>query len=102
MRLGGLDRSRALAVLFGIVALTVTYAVIAMDRFAKAPLASLLGFAFTMIFVVFELLHRGLDFVMVSQQWAGAFATATDAGERALLTQRHEFWGSSPEPFTSR
>ncbi len=94
VRLGGLDRSRALAVLFGIVALTVTYAVIAMDRFAKAPLASLLGFAFTMIFVVFELLHRGLDFVMVSQQWAGAFATATDAGERALLTQRHEFWGS--------
>lgn len=94
VRTGLLDRSRALAVLFSIVALAVTYAVIAMDRFARAPLASLLGFTFTMFFIVFELLHRGVDFVMVSQQWAGAFATATDLASRDTLTQRHEFWGS--------
>ena len=94
VRMGWLDKTRALAVLFSIVALAVTYAVFALDRFAKAPLASLLAFTFTMFFVVFELLHRGLDFVMVSQQWAGAFASATDPAVRDDLAQRHEFWGS--------
>ncbi len=92
VRLGWLDRTRALAVLFGIVALAVTYAVIALDRFAKAPLAALLGFTFTMFFVVFELLHRGLDFVMVSQQWANAYAA--EPALHGVLAQRHEFWGS--------
>lgn len=93
-RLGWMDRTRALAVLFGIVALAVTYAVIALDRFGKAPLASLLGFTFTMFFVVFELLHRGLDFIVVSQQWAGAFAAATDPAVRETLIARHESWSS--------
>lgn len=94
VRAGWLDKTRALAVLFSIMALAVTYAVFALDRFAKAPLASLLAFTFTMFFIVFELLHRGLDFVMVSQQWAGAFASATDPSVRDNLAQRHEFWGS--------
>lgn len=93
-RLGWMDRTRALAVLFGIVALAVTYAVIALDSFARAPLASLLGFTFTMFFVVFELLHRGLDFVLVSQQWAGQFAAATDPAVRDMLIGRLEFWGA--------
>lgn len=93
-RLGWMDRTRSLAVLFGIVALAVTYAVIALDSFARAPLASLLGFTFTMFFVVFELLHRGLDFVLVSQQWAGQFAAATDPAVRDMLTGRLELWGA--------
>lgn len=92
IRTGTLDRTRALAVLFSIAGLAVTYAVFALDRFAKAPLASLLAFTFTMFFVVFEFLHRGLDFVMVSQQWANAYAA--EPALRGVLAQRHEFWGS--------
>lgn len=92
VRAGLLDRTRALAVLFGIAALAVTYAVFALDRFAKAPLASLLGFTFCMFFVVFEFLHRGVDFVMVSQQWANAYAA--EPALRGVLAERHEFWNS--------
>lgn len=94
IRLGGLDRIRALAVLLGIVALAMTYGVIALDRFAQAPLTSLLGFAFGLLFIAFEVLHRGLDFVMVSQQWAGEFASAADPAVRDALAQRHELWES--------
>lgn len=94
LRLDWLDRTRALAVLFGILASAATYGVIALDRFAKAPLASLLGFTSITFYIVIELLHRGVDFVMVSQQWAGAFAATTDPAARDMLTLRHEFWGS--------
>lgn len=92
VRIGWLDRTRALAVLFGIAGLAVTYAVFALDRFAKAPLASLLAFTFCMFFVVFEFLHRGVDFVMVSQQWANAYAA--EPALRGVLAERHEFWNS--------
>ncbi|HJR75021.1 MAG TPA: hypothetical protein VJ806_15450 [Luteimonas sp.] len=92
VRSGWLDRTRALAVLFGIAGLAVTYAVFALDRFAKAPLASLLAFTFCMFFVVFEFLHRGLDFVMVSQQWANAYAA--EPALHGVLAERHEFWSS--------
>lgn len=92
VRTGWMDRTRALAVLLSIAALAVTYAVFALDRFAKAPLASLLAFTFTMFFVVFEFLHRGLDFVMVSQQWANAYAN--EPALRGVLAERHAFWGT--------
>jgi len=92
VRAGLLDRIRALAVLFSIAGLAATYAVFALDRFAKAPLASLLAFTFTMFFIVFEFLHRGLDFVMVSQQWANAYAA--EPALRGVLAERHEFWGA--------
>lgn len=92
VRISLLDRSRAIALLFSIAGLAITYAVFALDRFAKAPLASLLGFTFTMFFIVFEFLHRGLDFVMVSQQWANAYAA--EPALRGVLAQRHEFWGA--------
>ncbi|WP_226470434.1 hypothetical protein [Luteimonas panaciterrae] len=92
VRTGWMDRTRALAVLLSIAALAVTYAVFALDRFAKAPLASLLAFTFTMFFVVFEFLHRGLDFVMVSQQWANAYAT--EPALHGVLAERHAFWGT--------
>jgi hypothetical protein len=91
-RLGALDRARALAVLAGILALTVTYVVVAMERFARAPLASALGLVFTLFFIGLELLHRGVDFALVSQQWSAAFATATSDAERALLLERHALW----------
>lgn len=92
VRIGWMDRTRALAVLLSIAALAVTYAVFALDRFAKAPLASLLAFTFTMFFVVFEFLHRGLDFVMVSQQWANAYAA--EPALHGVLAERHAFWGT--------
>lgn len=92
VRTGWMDRTRALAILLSIAALAVTYAVFALDRFAKAPLASLLAFTFTMFFVVFEFLHRGLDFVMVSQQWANAYAT--EPALHGVLAERHAFWGT--------
>jgi hypothetical protein len=94
VRLGWLDRTRALAVLFGILASAAAFGVIALDRFTKAPLASLLGFTFITFYIVIELFHRGLDFAMVSQQWAGAFAATADPVARDMLTLRHEFWGS--------
>lgn len=92
LRLGWLDRTRALAVLAGILALTVTYAVVALDRFARAPLASVLGLVFALFFIVLELAHRGIDFALVSQQWAPAFAAAAGPAERALLLERHALW----------
>ena len=94
LRLGWLDRARALAVLGGILALTVTYVVVALDRFAHAPLASALALVFTLFFIVLELAHRGIDFALVSQQWAPAFAAATQPAERALLLERHALWSA--------
>ena len=91
-RLSGLDRTRALAVLAGILALGVTYVVVAMERRARAPLASALGLAFTLFFIALELLHRGVDFALVSQQWSEAYAAATGAAERSLLLERHSLW----------
>lgn len=83
-----------MAVLFGILASAATYGVITLDRFTKAPLAALLGFVFITFYIAIELLHRGLDFAMVSRQWAGAFAATTDPSARDELTLRQEFWGS--------
>lgn len=94
MRLGWLDRARALAVLAGILALAPMFVVIAWDRFPRAPLASALGLVFALFFIAFELGHRGVDFALASQEWSSAFAAATGTAERDAILERHALWGS--------
>lgn len=94
-RLHLLDVARRLAVLGGLLAMAVPYAVIALDRFARMPVASLLGLVFALFFLLLELLHRGLDLAIVSQEWAVQFAAATDAAQREALENRFRSWESA-------
>lgn len=93
-RLSPLDRARALAVLGGILALAVTYTVVALAHLQRAPLAASLGLAFMLFFVLIELALRGVDYALVSREWASAWAAASSEPERELLLARHALWGS--------
>lgn len=94
-RLHPLDVARRLAVLAGLLAMAVPYAVIALDRFARMPVASVLGLVFAMFFLLFELLHRGLDLAIVSREWAVQFAAVTEAAQREALVDRFDGWAAA-------
>jgi hypothetical protein len=86
------ERTRAILLMVGIMALLVPFVVIARRCFGVAPVASTCGLIFGAAFICFELSQRGVDFSMVGQTWAVQFAQTNSGPEREAILGRFELW----------
>jgi len=100
-RLTFLDQFRAVALLLGFsfIPILAAYAGVALGRYALRPAASLLGFAFSVLFVGSEAGVRSIDLFLVSKKWAAAHQASTDATIRAGIAGQIQTWDDAVGAF---
>ena len=78
-RLTFLDQFRAVALLLGFsfIPILAAYAAVALRRYPLRPAGSLLGSAFSLLFVGSEAGVRSIDLFLVSKKWAAAYQATT-------------------------
>jgi hypothetical protein len=93
-RLTFLDQFRAVALLLGfsLIPIMAAYAGVALRRYCFHPAASLLGFAFSLLFVGSEAGVRSIDLFLVSKQWAAAYRATADMTIRAGIARQIQTW----------
>jgi hypothetical protein len=93
-RLTFLDQFRAVALLLGFsfIPILTAYAGVALRCFFLRPAASLLGFAFAVLFVGSEAGVRSIDLFLVSKKWAAAYQATADATIRAGIAVQIQMW----------
>jgi hypothetical protein len=100
-RLTFLDQFRAVALLLGftLIPILAAYAGVALCRYALRPAASLLGFAYAVLFVGSEAGVRSIDLFLVSKHWAAAYHATADATIRAGIAGRIQTWDDTVGAF---
>lgn len=93
-RLTSLDQHRAVVLLLGftLIPILAAYAAVALRRHSLRPASSLLGFAFSLLFVGSEAGARSIDLFLVSKKWAAAYQSTADAMIRAGIAARIQAW----------
>jgi hypothetical protein len=99
-RLTTLDQLRAVLILLGftLIPIVTAFAGVALRRFRFRPAASLLGFAFAVLFVASEMSVRSIDFFLVSRNWAAEYGAAPSALKAAIL-ERISVWDGAVGAF---
>src|SRR5215469_6487294 len=71
-RLTRFDQFRLILILLGfsVIPIITAYAGVALRRYQVRPAASMLGFAFAVMFVGFEARTRSIDFFLISRKWS--------------------------------
>lgn len=82
---------RQLLILASLFALPLAFGAVAWTRRRDAPIAAAFGFVFGLLFVVAEVLYRGVELTLVTRRWGAALLAAPPA-ERALLATKIETW----------
>jgi hypothetical protein len=90
-RLSTPDRLRRLSLLVSFLFLPILYMTVTRVLGERRPVAAILGFAFSMLFVLCEALHRVFDFFVVSLRWAPAFRIG-DALQQQAILDRTNVW----------
>jgi hypothetical protein len=100
-RLTSLDQFRAVVLLlsFSFIPILAAYAGVALRRSVLRPAASLLGFAFSMLFVGSEAGVRSIDLFLVSKKWAAAYQATADATIRAGIAGQIQTWDDAVGAF---
>jgi hypothetical protein len=100
-RLKFLDQFRAVVILLGfsLVPILIAYAGVALRRFPVRPAASLLGFAFSLLFVASEAGVRSIDLFLVSKKWAAAYQATAEATIRAGIAGQIQIWDDTVGAF---
>ena len=100
-RLTSLDQFRAVVLLlaFSFIPILAAYAGVALRRYPLRPAASLLGFAFALLFVGSEAGVRSIDLFLVSKKWAAAYQATVDATIRAGIARQIQTWDDAVEAF---
>jgi hypothetical protein len=100
-RLTFLDQLRAVAILLGfsLIPILAAYAAVALCRYAHRPAASLLGFAFSLLFVGSEAGVRSIDLFFVSKKWAAAYRATADASVHAGIAGQIQAWDDAVGAF---
>lgn len=100
-RLTSLDQLRAVVLLLGftLIPILAAYAAVALRRFSLRPASSLLGFAFSLLFVGSEAGIRSIDLFLVSKKWAAAYQAAADTSIRAGIAARIQAWDDAVGAF---
>ncbi len=93
-RLAPLDRFRSILILLGfsLIPIITAYAGVALNRYRARPGASLLGFAFAVLFVGSEASVRSIDFFLVSRKWAFEYRAASLESARQVIASRIQIW----------
>ena len=96
-RLLPLDQLRAVLILLGFsfVPIVTAFAGIALLRYRARPAASLLGFAFSFLFVGMEASIRSIDLFLVSRNWAVQYQAAASDALRHAIAGRMQIWDES-------
>jgi hypothetical protein len=94
-RLMRLDQFRLTVLLLSFFAITIAFGAVALRRARMQPAASLLGFAFTFVFVIAEILNRSIDLFVISQRWAAEYQATASAAAKQVLADRIEVWSES-------
>lgn len=96
-RLMPLDQFRAVLILrgFTFIPILTAFAGVALRRYRIRPAASMLGFAFSALFVAAEMSVRSIDLFLVSRNWAVAYRAATSETVKQAIAARIEIWDLS-------
>jgi hypothetical protein len=100
-RLTFLDQFRAVVLLLGfsLIPILAAYAGVALRRYPLRPAASLLGFAFSLLFVGAEAGVRSIDLFLVSKKWAAAYQATADATIRTGIAGQIQTWDDAVGAF---
>jgi len=82
---------RQVLILASLFALPASFGAVAWARRREAPFAAAFGFVFGLVFVVAEVLYRGVELALVTRRWGVAYLAAPPA-ERGLLAAKIETW----------
>jgi hypothetical protein len=94
-RLMPLDRFRLWAILLSFFCIVVAFGAVALRRVKFRPASSLLGFAFSFLFVIGEVINRAIDLFVVSQRWAVEYQAADSLAIKQSLAERIQVWDES-------
>jgi hypothetical protein len=79
------DRIRCIGILVSFLLLPNYYLAVGACLAKRRPIAAALGALFSLMFIFIEILHRGIDYFLVSSRWASAAATSKGAALEGLL-----------------
>lgn len=96
-----LDQFRLILILLGfsLIPIITAYAGVALRRYRTQPAASLLGFAFAVLFVGSEASARSIDFFLVSRKWAFEYRAATLESVHQVIGSRIQVWDDAIAAF---
>ena len=94
-RLMPLDQFRLTVLLLSFFPILVAFGAVALRRAKMRPAASLLGFAFSFLFVIGEIINRSIDLFVISQRWAVEYQAAASAGVKQSLADRIQIWNET-------
>lgn len=96
-RLLPLDQFRAVLVLLGFtfIPIIMAYAGVALRRCRVRPGASVLGFAFSFLFVGMEMSIRSVDLFLISRDWAVQYRAAASEAIGHSFLARIQMWDES-------
>src|SRR5262249_52900420 len=94
-RLMSLDQFRLKLLLLSFFPITVAFAAVALRRVRIRPAASVLGFTFSLLFVIAEIVNRSIDLFVISKLWAAQYQAAASSAVRQVTAERIEVWTES-------
>jgi hypothetical protein len=94
-RLMPLDQFRLTLLLLSFFPITVAFAAVALRRARVRPAASVLGFSFSFLFVIGEIVNRSIDLFVLSKQWAVQYQGTASLAAKQLIAERIQVWGES-------
>jgi hypothetical protein len=91
-RLMPLDRFRLTMILLSFFPILVAFGALALRRAKMRPAASLLGFTFSFLFVIGEVINRAIDLFVISLGWAVEYQAAASLTIKLSLAERIQVW----------
>jgi hypothetical protein len=94
-RLMPLDQFRLTLLLLSFFPITVAFAAVALRQVRLRPAASVLGFSFSLLFVIGEIINRSIDLFVISKQWAMQYQGTGSVAAKQLIAERIQVWTES-------
>ena len=94
-RLMPLDQFRLTLLLLSFFPITVAFAAVALRQARIRPAASVLGFSFSLLFVIGEIINRSIDLFVISKQWAMQYQGTASLPAKQLMAERIQVWTES-------
>jgi hypothetical protein len=94
-RLMPLDQFRLTLLLLSFFPITVAFAAVALRQVRIRPAASVLGFSFSLLFVIGEIVNRSIDLFVISKHWAMQYQATVSVAAKQLIAERIQVWTES-------
>src|ERR1700746_3305174 len=94
-RLMPLDQFRLTVILLSFFPIAVAFAAVALRQVRVRPAASVLGFSFSLLFVIGEIVNRSLDLFVISKQLAMQYQGTAPWAAKELIAERIQAWRES-------